>query len=435
MAARLFVIDGSPAVRRMVEQVSATEGYEVHAFSDGPSALRAAKTLAPRTVIADFHLDKITFSSFCKELGKLDSLAETSIVSLVDSSDKVDEKTYRSMGVAVFLTKPLEPGNLIETLRELSAKQAKKGGTSKTKRTWPPVTTSTDLEDEEMPDVGDAGETVLDDRTDLPQAHTTAPSPATPAPPQTSPSSPRAQEAPAQLETASKTLIDAMAAGIIPQVTQIIHASLPGLIGKEVEQQISARLADTVRQQMTQALSPSVLAETVDPIVRREVSEFVSKQLIAQLASMESSILPRLEEQIKPLVQRAAEDIVAGQVGGLVEQALPNVVRGQMGTIDRLVVNTVQDLAAPQVKEAVEQVVRESVDAQLPKAIREQIGSIDRLVVNTIQDLAGTQVREKVDQLVQDTVRDRIAEAVRDIVPALAEAKVTEEIKRLSALD
>lgn len=40
MAARLFVIDGSPAVRRLVEQVSTTEGYEVHAFQDGPSALQ-----------------------------------------------------------------------------------------------------------------------------------------------------------------------------------------------------------------------------------------------------------------------------------------------------------------------------------------------------------------------------------------------------------
>lgn len=140
MGTRLFVIDGSPAVRRMVEQVSSKEGYEVHAFPDGPSALRAAKNLTPQTVIADFHLDKITFSSFCKELGKLDNMGESSIISLVDSSDKVDESTYRSLGVAVFLTKPLEPGNLIEALRDLSSKHIKKTSPAKGKRTWPPVT-------------------------------------------------------------------------------------------------------------------------------------------------------------------------------------------------------------------------------------------------------------------------------------------------------
>ncbi|GKS58132.1 hypothetical protein YTPLAS18_16590 [Nitrospira sp.] len=432
MGTRLFVIDGSPAVRRMVEQVSSKEGYEVHAFPDGPSALRAAKNLTPQTVIADFHLDKITFSSFCKELGKLDNMGESSIISLVDSSDKVDESTYRSLGVAVFLTKPLEPGNLIEALRDLSSKHIKKTSPAKGKRTWPPVTTSTDLDDDAPSELDghddSTAEAVIPDPAPetarMPSSAPVVPAPAT-----------QSQPAPIHLEAASKSLIDAMAAGVVPQVTQIILTSLPGLVGKELEQQMTARLENAVRQQVSLLLSPVALSETVEPLIRREASDLVAKQLTAQLATLEASILGRLEEQLKPLVQQATEERLQTHATGLVEQALPGVVREQLQDMDRIVVSAVQDLAAPHVRETVPHVVREAADAQLPKLVQEHVGSIDRLVVNTVQDLASSQVREKLDQLVLSVAQERVAEAVKEIVPAVAETQVTKEIQRLSVLD
>ena len=46
MGSTIFVIDSSPAVHRMVEQISAPEGHKVMGFSDGPSALDAARSTA-----------------------------------------------------------------------------------------------------------------------------------------------------------------------------------------------------------------------------------------------------------------------------------------------------------------------------------------------------------------------------------------------------
>ena len=99
MRASIFIIDSSPAVRRMVEQISSPHGYEVIGFQDGPAALEAARRTAPALIIVDYHLAKMTFSGFCKEVAKLDSLAETVLMSLIDVSDRLDEQHLRALGV------------------------------------------------------------------------------------------------------------------------------------------------------------------------------------------------------------------------------------------------------------------------------------------------------------------------------------------------
>ena len=38
MASTIFVVDSSPAVRRLVEQISKPEGCDVVGFQDGPAA-------------------------------------------------------------------------------------------------------------------------------------------------------------------------------------------------------------------------------------------------------------------------------------------------------------------------------------------------------------------------------------------------------------
>ena len=53
MASPIFVVDSSPAVRRLVEQISIPEGFEVVGFQDGPAALEAARRSSPSLIIAD----------------------------------------------------------------------------------------------------------------------------------------------------------------------------------------------------------------------------------------------------------------------------------------------------------------------------------------------------------------------------------------------
>jgi DNA-binding response OmpR family regulator len=420
MASKLFVIDSSPAVRRMIEQLSSDQGYEVYSFLDGPSALEAAKKVAPKAVIADYHLNKITFSSFCKELNKLDNLTDTSIISLIDSADHPDEGLYRSLGVAVFLTKPIQPGNLLETLRSLETSgqpAAKKG---KGKRTWPPTSQATDLEEGDSPT--EDGEELnfsfepTKSSGSSPQAQSDIPptptqqmdQPPPDQPPATAPSrtaearssepssSPRPPIAPPHLEMASKTFFDAMASGVAKQVTESLTTSVQSLVSREVEHQVNEKVQDAVRTHLTEALSPATLSESIEPIVRRELPSLVSQQISSHLVSLEPTVLQRMEETTKPAIESAVQAAVEQAVLTAIEPAVQKV---------------------------------------LPDAVRRQLGDLDHLVTGTIQEMVGSLMRDVLERVARDIAQTRIEQAVQEIVPAVAETQVSEEIKRLSALE
>ena len=153
MASTIFVIDSSPAVRRMVEQISTPVGYDVVGFQDGPAALEAARKLSPNLIITDYHLDNMTFSGFCKEVHKLDNLTDTYIIALTGATDKLDESHLKSLGVKAFLKKPFQSDNLLDLIKDLD--QSKNG--KKKKRSWPPTSSSTDSDDDAQDEVVDEG--------------------------------------------------------------------------------------------------------------------------------------------------------------------------------------------------------------------------------------------------------------------------------------
>ena len=116
-----------------------------------PPRLQAARHTSPNLIIADYHLENMTFSGFCKEVHKLDNLAETYIVSLTSPSDRVDESHLRSLGVKAFLNKPFQSETLVDVIKDLEIQQAARAsGAKKKSRSWPPVTSATDSDDESV---------------------------------------------------------------------------------------------------------------------------------------------------------------------------------------------------------------------------------------------------------------------------------------------
>src|SRR5262245_23189256 len=136
----------------MVEQISTPAGFEVIGFQDGSAALDAARRITPTLIIADYHLANMTFSGFCKEVNKLDNLSETFVISLIDSADRPDENLFRSLGVKAFLKKPFQADDLLDIIKSLQKNQKGetqgKGGLKR--RIWPPTSTATDSEGEDI---------------------------------------------------------------------------------------------------------------------------------------------------------------------------------------------------------------------------------------------------------------------------------------------
>jgi len=373
VASSIFVVDSSPAVRRLVEQISKPEGCDVVGFQDGPAALEAARRLSPNLIIADYHLENMTFSGFCKEVHKLDNLAETYIVSLVSPADHVDENHLRSLGVKAFLNKPFQSENLIDVIKDLEAQQATKAnGIKKKSRSWPPVSSATDSDDDALDD---------DSLTDEDEDQATAPNPQLKDSPVTTTA---AKPSTAEPEEAMKGLFGQLLHSMSERTEKKIVELLPRMVGKDLA---------------------TLVAKSVETEVRTQLGTSLSEE--------------RLTQAIEPLLMTA----------------LPKILSQEISLLKPIIRTSVSEIASPLIKERIDQFVREELNAvrtALSDMVQGELKSIEGLVKEEIQQAAAKQTSETVEGLVRTTAKEQVEQTVQRLVPDLAEAQIKAEITRLT---
>jgi CheY-like chemotaxis protein len=374
VALTIFVVDSSPAVRRLVEQISKPEGCDVVGFQDGPAALEAARRMSPSLIIADYHLENMTFSGFCKEVHKLDNLAETYIVSLISPSDRVDETHLRSLGVKAFLNKPFQSENLIDVIKDLEAQQASRSnGTKKKSRSWPPVSSATDSDDDAFND---------DSLTEEEEEQAIAPYPQ----PKDSPvnTTTAAQTSTAEPEEAMKGLFSQLLQSMSERTEKKIADLLPRMVGKDLSTLVAKAVETEVHTHMGASLSGERLIQVLEP---------------------------------------------------LLITALPKILSREMSLLEPIIRHSIFETATPLIKERIDQFVREEINAvrtALSDMVREHLGSIEGLVKEEIQQAAAKQTSEVVEALVRAMAREQVGQTVQRLVPDLAEEQIKAEITRLT---
>ena len=374
MASTIFVVDSSPAVRRLVEQISKPEGCDVVGFQDGPAALEAARRMSPNLIIADYHLENMTFSGFCKEVYKLDNLAETYIVSLISPSDRIDETHLRSLGVKAFLNKPFQSENLIDVIKDLEAQQASKtNGTKKKSRSWPPVSSATDSDDEAFNDDG---------LTEEEEEQAIAPHPQPKDSPVTTTTT--AQAPTTEPEEAMKGLFGQLLQSMSERTEKKIADLLPKMVGKDLAALVAKGVEAEVRTHMGASLSEERLTQVLEPLLMT---------------------------------------------------ALPKVLSREMSLLEPIIRHSIFEIASPLVNERIDRFIREQTDAvrtTLPNMVREQLGSIEGLVKEEIRQAAAKQTSGMVEALVRAIAREQVEQAVQRLVPDLAKEQIKAEITRLT---
>jgi DNA-binding response OmpR family regulator len=369
VASTIFVVDSSPAVRRLVEQISKQEGCEVLGFQDGPAALDAARRTSPNLIIADYHLENMTFSGFCKEVHKLDNLAETFIVSLTSPSDRVDEAHLRSLGVKAFLNKPFQSEDLIDVIKDLEIQQAATAnGTKKKSRSWPPVTSSTDSDGNALDDSG-----LVEEATDHAIATDLQPKVAT-----------KTQGSTAGPEEAMKGLFGQLLQSMSERTEKKIADMLPQMVGKDLATLVTKAVETEVRSQMAASLSEERLAQVLEPSLMTALPKVLSREM--------------------PLLQPIIRQSVFETASPLIKERIDQFVR--------------------------EEII--AVRTALSDMVREQLGSLEGLVKEEIQQAAAKHTAEIAEALVRATAREQVEQAVLRLVPNLAEEQIKAEIVRLT---
>lgn len=388
MPSTIFVIDSSPAVRRMVEQISTPEGYDVVGFQDGPAALEAARKMSPDLIITDYHLDNMTFSGFCKEVLKLDNLTDTYIIALTGATDKLDESHLKSLGVKAFLKKPFQSENLLDVIKDLNQSKSAAIGKNKKKRSWPPTSSSTDADDdEEVLDqvAGEAQDEEEDIRLTIPFPVGSAPqtkkekpdAPAAPAPP-------TAKQPVAEPEEAMKGLFGQLLQAMSEKTEKKIADLLPQMVSKDLAALVARTVESEVHQQLGAGLSQERLTQVIEPLLGKE---------------------------------------------------LPKVFSSEMAVLEPIIRHSIFEIASPLIKENIEQMVREqaeSVKSSLPEIVRDHLKSMNGQVHDEIKQAATAQTEKIAADVVRTAAAEQIQQAVEKLIPSIAEEQIKAEIARLT---
>lgn len=361
MASPIFVVDSSPAVRRMVEQISIPEGFEVVGFQDGPAALEAARRSSPSLIIADYHLDNMTFSGFCKEINKLDNLTETYLVSLVNPADRPDETHLRTLGVKAFLKKPFQSEELLEVIQSLQQKQATSNGKDLKRRAWPPTSTSTDSDDAEASDLsdGESQEEPMNQPGNSPSASLTLP------------------VVSAAPEDAMKGLFDQLLQSMTKRSEQSLAELLPRVIDEKLGTHIRPIVQKELNAQFGNILSQEYLSSLIEPLVAQAMPDLLRKELEAS-------------EPITRHIGESVDRLVKDQVDSGIHQYLPAAVREQVGTVDQLV------------KDELQRVVQKQAPLLADDMVRAAVGqTVEQAVQRIVPDVAEQHIKAELKRLIE----------------------------------
>jgi hypothetical protein len=168
---------------------------------------------------------------------------------------------------------------------------------------------------------------------------------------------------------------------------EIIATMLPQVIGKELASQVAKAVQDEVQTQLGATLSQERLAHMIEPLLAKELSNVLSREM------------PVLEPIIRHSIFEIATPLVKDSIDGLArEQA-------------------------------------ETVKKTLPDVVHDHIGSIDMLVRDEIQQAAVKQATHIADEVVRAAVKEQVEQAVQRLVPGIAEEQIKAELKRLTATE
>jgi CheY-like chemotaxis protein len=119
MRRTILLADDSPTIRKLVTQTFADADFDIVSVSNGDAAIKAFEEKRPDVVLADIYMPGKNGYEVCKYVRSHPQMGATPVVLLVGAFDAFDEETAKSSGATANITKPFEPGSLIEMVISL----------------------------------------------------------------------------------------------------------------------------------------------------------------------------------------------------------------------------------------------------------------------------------------------------------------------------
>ncbi|MGH2779389.1 MAG: response regulator transcription factor [Actinomycetota bacterium] len=116
---RILICDDDPVILRLLQVNLELEGYEVQLAHNGEEAYEAASAEMPDLVILDIMMPRMDGYQTVEKLKSNEKTASIPVVFLSAKAQQSDVDKGLRYGVADYLTKPFDPGELLEVVQRL----------------------------------------------------------------------------------------------------------------------------------------------------------------------------------------------------------------------------------------------------------------------------------------------------------------------------
>jgi DNA-binding response OmpR family regulator len=114
---RILVIEHDGALRKILQRLFSSEGYEVDVVPGGVAGLEMLRQRPPSAVILDLPRPEFSGCDLCRKIANL--IPGLPLVILGASSDVADKVLLLEMGADDYVTIPFSPRELVDRLRAL----------------------------------------------------------------------------------------------------------------------------------------------------------------------------------------------------------------------------------------------------------------------------------------------------------------------------
>jgi CheY-like chemotaxis protein len=117
---KILLADDEMALRFLLTETLADEGYEITEVEDGQAAVDQLKKNAYDLIILDYMMPERTGVEICEWLRKSDNVNQgLPVILLTAKALEKDREKARAAGVTTYIVKPFSPLQLVEVVKQL----------------------------------------------------------------------------------------------------------------------------------------------------------------------------------------------------------------------------------------------------------------------------------------------------------------------------
>jgi CheY-like chemotaxis protein len=117
---RVLVVDDSDTIRALIALNLQLEGFEVHEARDGQECLDIVEEVGPDVITMDVAMPRLDGFGAAARLRQRPRTADIPIVIVTARAQGSDVSRGEELDVAAYVTKPFEPGFLVDVVRSVA---------------------------------------------------------------------------------------------------------------------------------------------------------------------------------------------------------------------------------------------------------------------------------------------------------------------------